>query len=642
MTGADGSASAIPVTTADYATRIRNIGLAPIPVKKNSKVPAIKWADITIDNPADFTNHDGNIGVKLGEWDDPYAMFASYIFALDVDVKNGDGLADLETLQEAHGPLPATWTATTPSGGKHLLFRTSTPVRNQQGAGNRLSPNIDIRGEGGFIVSAPSTIDGEPYRWEQSPWETEIADAPDWLIDLLTAEPEQPAPKPTPSVPSLHSDSPADRLRAKWNWETELAADGWTHSHSQSNGDQMWARPGKSGREGHSAVLHPDGVFVVWTTSVEELNTAGRPTVDGSARTLSPYDYYVAVRHLGDDRKACAAINENDWAIARASTPASPPNDEPTGRSPHELLIDWSTINDRPDALIDGLIFPGRWTAIYSEPKQGKSTLLLGLSLAAARGHDPITNTNREPVGVLYCDGEMGRFDLAERLDDFGYMPEELHSELPGWHATDTTLKLGKDETASRFLALVDELNIGLVVLDGLNGFLEGEENSSGPVLELFEATIQPLKQRNVAVISGDNSGKDRSKGSRGSSTKSDKPDGVLLLSRLDTNGLKLTKQLARTSAYPPKTEIKVLNLDNSDPTTIAPSTAKGYLAGTRELADDIDALDNSDELKSHRAIKKALRAKDIHFSNDVFTDAMRYRASGARRDPFQMGGDKE
>ena len=652
MTGADERTSAHPVTNPrDYVTHITRLGLPPIPIKNNSKVPSIKWAEITIDKPADFTNHHGNVGIKLGEFRDPNALFDTYLFALDIDVKNGDGIGELDTLQATHGPLPETWTATTPSGGRHLLFRSPVEIRNTQANGNRLAANIDIRGEGGYIVTAPSTIDGEPYRWERSPWETEIGDAPGWLIDLLTAEPEQPEPKPTPSPPSLTSDSAADRLRDDWDWPHELQRQGWALHHSDGD-DTYWTRPDKPTSEGHSAVLHGNGPLVIWTTDIpEQLRKLGQPTSDGSGITVTPFDWYAAHNHHGNRTDAAAAIHEasrkaemteteSAWESVKASTPASPRNDEPTRRSLNELLIDWSTINDRPDALIDGLIFPGRWTAIYSEPKQGKSTLLLGLSLAAARGHDPIIKIDRDPVSVLYCDGEMGRFDLAERLEDFGYQPEHLHTELPGWHAIDLPLKLGKDETASQLITLVNELDIRLVVLDGLNGFLEGEENSSGPILELFEATIQPLKKLNVAIVSGDNSGKDKHKGSRGSSVKNDKPDGVLLLTQLADNELRLDRQLARTSAYPDKTIVRVLNLDNSDPTEIA-GGGIGYPKGTRELADQIDALENINDLKSHEAIKRALRQTGVKFPNNVFIKAMQFRTSEARRDPFRMGGDE-
>lgn len=632
MTGADGCASALPVTHRDYVADIKRLGLAPIPVKKNAKVPSNKWADITIDNPADFTNHDGNIGIKLGEWDDPYAMFASYIFALDVDVKNGDGLSDLETLQAAHGPLPATWTATTPSGGKHLLFRTSTPVRNQQGAGNRLSHNIDIRGEGGFIVIAPSTINGVPYRWERSPWDTEIADAPDWLIDLLTTEPKKPEPKPAPSLPSLNSDSPADRLRAKWNWETELAADGWTHSHTQPNGDQMWARPDKPTSEGHSAVLHSDGAFVVWTTSVSALNTAGRPTVDGSARTLSPYDYYVAVRHHGSDREACAAINGDDWAIVKASSVPSDDGDkQPLGLE----LIDWKNVNDRPEALIEGLVYPGRWIAFFGGPKAGKSTLLIALSLDIARGYNTTAAAHRTPTRVLYVDAEMGRVDMLERLTAHG-IPDP--STIPNWWATDLPHPFDTPEGAQRLHHTVKELAIDCVIIDGLNGAVAGNENDDTTWREFYKLTIHPMKNRGIAVITGDNSGKDPTLGQRGSSVKQDKPDANARIKKAE-NAAEVHIKQRRTAAYQEKTVFKIDNLDSTAYVTVT-AVAKADPLMTSDAIAALDALGLPNDA-TNETCKAALRENGPGFRNDAIAAAVRRRKA---RDPFgtntaEMGG---
>lgn len=139
-----------------------------------------------------------NIGVKTG--DD--------LFVVDVDVRNGKGgEASLLALQEKHGELPTTFMVRTPSGGRHLYFKTSTPVKSSV---SKLAPGIDIRGEGGFVVGAGSSLHGEgEYRIEV---DTGVAIAPDWLIAAAGRATPRKAATNSESIAPVDTDSA--RLRA--------------------------------------------------------------------------------------------------------------------------------------------------------------------------------------------------------------------------------------------------------------------------------------------------------------------------------------------------------------------------------------------------------------------------------------------
>src|SRR5207302_1310465 len=79
---------------------------------------------------------------------------------------------------------PLTLRQATPSGGFHLIFRYPPDREIRCRAPfNRDYPGIDIRGNDGYIVTPPS-INGNGKRWR---WlnDAEIAEAPDWLIDLV-------------------------------------------------------------------------------------------------------------------------------------------------------------------------------------------------------------------------------------------------------------------------------------------------------------------------------------------------------------------------------------------------------------------------------------------------------------------------
>lgn len=98
-------------------------------------------------------------------------------FVLDLDVGHDDKtgevfeIADLEEAitREIGSPLPPTWTAETPRGGRHLYFALpdGEPPGNRAG----LFKRIDVRGEGGYVVAPPSIrSDGKAYRWIVPPW----------------------------------------------------------------------------------------------------------------------------------------------------------------------------------------------------------------------------------------------------------------------------------------------------------------------------------------------------------------------------------------------------------------------------------------------------------------------------------------
>lgn len=119
----------------------------------------------------------GNVGIATGS--------PSNFFVLDVD--GDDGRATLADLIAEHGDLPATVQARTGSGGDHYLFKLPDfRVGNSVGKENsRVGYKLDIRGEGGQIVVAPSVSSKGPYRWVRMPGTHEFAEAPEWLLERI-------------------------------------------------------------------------------------------------------------------------------------------------------------------------------------------------------------------------------------------------------------------------------------------------------------------------------------------------------------------------------------------------------------------------------------------------------------------------
>ena len=159
-----------------------NRGWAVFPCKNKIPLTIHGYKDASLDAEVIkqmFASHqNANIAITTGK--------VSGIFVLDIDVKNGThGDESLRELEREFGELPHTVESLTWSKGRHVFFRYP-----DKGIGCKtgIRPGIDIRGDGGYIIAPPSLIEGKSYEWEVAhhPDETMIAEAPEWLLELLT------------------------------------------------------------------------------------------------------------------------------------------------------------------------------------------------------------------------------------------------------------------------------------------------------------------------------------------------------------------------------------------------------------------------------------------------------------------------
>lgn len=114
----------------------------------------------------------------------------SGIIVIDIDnkIKEGvtNGIDSWKELISIYGE-PNTVKATSPSGGFHYFFKynpkysyLSTDSECFRYEGNVTA--IDIRTNKGVIVVEPSIYDGKQYKWINSPFNTPLAELPEWLL----------------------------------------------------------------------------------------------------------------------------------------------------------------------------------------------------------------------------------------------------------------------------------------------------------------------------------------------------------------------------------------------------------------------------------------------------------------------------
>lgn len=158
-------------TTLDYAREYVSKGFSVIPLKPQSKTPAIdSWKEFQERRPTEselkewFSGADNNIAIVTGK--------ISGIIVVDLDSK--------EAVDFAKGNFHETLSVKT-GRGFHLYFKypRDREVRNFQKRDDL--PGIDLRADGGYVVAPPSIHEsGALYRWLNR--EQSLADLPEIVL----------------------------------------------------------------------------------------------------------------------------------------------------------------------------------------------------------------------------------------------------------------------------------------------------------------------------------------------------------------------------------------------------------------------------------------------------------------------------
>lgn len=322
-----------------------------------TKAPAGQWKQAQTERADEQQLHawfaDGHpgLGIILGAVSGHLEMLEFEGRAVDEKVHEAFGeIAEASGLGGIWDAIKRGYCERTPSGGYHLIYRVDGPVlANTKLARRPAEPDelddqeravladkpgkvfirdlIETRGEGGFVVTAPSH---GPVHPSGRPWEqlaggpgaiAEItADERDALFAIARMLDEMPAPgEPSPVAAPADAAaaflfgtgpaattgglSPLDDYEQRTNWADILKPHGWqlllTHGHTS-----YWRRPGKTIGISASTGRDPqrDRLYV-FTTSTEF--EAERPYTKPGA--------YALLEHGGDHSAAARALRAQGY-----------------------------------------------------------------------------------------------------------------------------------------------------------------------------------------------------------------------------------------------------------------------------------------------------------------------------------------
>ncbi len=161
----------------EHALKYAALGWNVFPLQPRGKPP------ITAHGVKDATTEEAQICDWWDRWPNANTGLAcgaaSGVYVIDVDVDQEKGINGYDSLRQL-GELPVTVCQRTPRGGAHFLLSTDNAPANKNG----LRPGIDIRGDGYYVVLAPSVHpNGGVYQWAPgcSPWDVALALYPDFM-----------------------------------------------------------------------------------------------------------------------------------------------------------------------------------------------------------------------------------------------------------------------------------------------------------------------------------------------------------------------------------------------------------------------------------------------------------------------------
>lgn len=178
----------------EHALEYTRLGWRIIPLIPGQKAPLTEHA------VKDATTDEAQIRKWWKKWPKANIGMAcgSGIYVIDVDIDSSRDVNGYDSLKE-FPELPDTVVQDTPRGGFHAFFKTDNPPANK----NSFRPGIDIRGDGYYVVLAPSIHpNGGKYDWvdDSSPWDCEYAEFPDFMRPATRA----PWAGPVAPQPSVH------------------------------------------------------------------------------------------------------------------------------------------------------------------------------------------------------------------------------------------------------------------------------------------------------------------------------------------------------------------------------------------------------------------------------------------------------
>jgi putative DNA primase/helicase len=233
------------------------------------------------------------------------------IVVIDVDPKNG-GIETLESWDEwTQGvSLPETLRCRTGSGGLHLIY--SLPIGARVISRNLVLPGIDIKSDGGYVVTASSRhISGNLYHWDNPghPITVVPADLLNWMLTQRGGSSPGLSVGGTGGVGSGQPDD-YDFTQGGQVGQRDTWANDWAFRLRKAG--VSWDRAVESLRAGWEGVDQPPGDYFPWETALEKLERVWRTVEPDLTADQSQAAQRMLAGGQGEGSRTTTDVSEDD------------------------------------------------------------------------------------------------------------------------------------------------------------------------------------------------------------------------------------------------------------------------------------------------------------------------------------------
>jgi len=424
---------------------------------------------------------DANIGVLTGK--------ANGFIALDIDPANGGWVAYHDHLA---GHLPSTYSPTTGSGGQHiwLKYPKDIQVTNK----NRFPKGIDVRGDGGFVVVAPSRTNKGEYPWPNPMLASmdQLAECPQYIIDkylkIEDSDAEFVSASDTSTYNSLSKEEKQriDKyVEEAFNRELDALEDLDEFSEWDNETFKISCRILELVKAPWSPLTYEEAVRAIWRSV---------PKPDGAGWTEERIRQKV--------RSAWERVNSHDLVRPFPKVKEKPPTPDTSGKL---ILVPFSDMESEPYEWYEKNHIPRRGVVILAgEPGTGKSTLVCHYLAQATNG-----TWRRGGIGTcLYLAGTEDSLKdiikprlIAAKADVSKIFTVEVQEHDEDDEAYNRKAVFNRDMLALR--KVVREHNVKMIAMDPANTFLgiDEEKHSYSEIRSTLEKVLRFADEEDCLIV---------------------------------------------------------------------------------------------------------------------------------------------
>jgi hypothetical protein len=416
----------------EQAIEYLNRGFSVIPTGRDKKPLLSSWAEYQTRKPTEeevrdwwFKYEPAGVAIITGK--------ISGIVALDVE-KGGD------TTQLN---IPLTPTVKTGGDGRHYYFKYPGQLTQNS---VRFKELMDIRGDGGYIITAPSLHkSGNKYEWIHD-LNTPLADMPEWMKTKVEN--------------SNNNTETKVKIKSVWDDIMYGVSEGERHNSALRIVGKLLAHiPAKD----HDSIVLP--LLEAWN----QRNTPPLPDKE----LWRVYDDIYEKHSKGE-------VIEKPAQYER------------------KLLSVTDVLNYVPTTqpfLIDQLLPHRGITALSGHPNAGKSWVMLKIAESVANGTPLFGKYPSIKGNVLIVDEEGGIDEMWKRVRMLSFS-----KDLNIFFSILSCYKLDNEKDLSQLLSIVKEKDISLVIFDPYVSMHSKSENSAEETAEVMSA-LQKFNDVGAAVL---------------------------------------------------------------------------------------------------------------------------------------------